>query len=101
MIARNWRSCWLVLSPKLPKSSIINIKPTSFISPAVVAVVLIVWMETDSRVVGRRVIKLGVILIGLTPRGSEVDRKVVFRSFSVGVVINMLVLVAAGFKLAK
>lgn len=58
-------------------------------------------MEADSRVVGGRVIKLGVILIGLTLRGSEVDRKVVFRSFSVGVVIDILVLVVAGFKLAK
>lgn len=58
-------------------------------------------MEAESRVVGRRVIKLRVILISLTPRGSEVDRKVVFRSFSVDVVVDMLVLVAAGFKLAK
>lgn len=58
-------------------------------------------MEADSSVVGGRVIKLRVILISLPPRGSEVDRKVVFRGFSVGVVINMLVLVAAGFKLAK
>ena len=58
-------------------------------------------MEADSRVVGGRVIKLRVILIGLTPRGSEINRKVVFRSFSVDVVVDMLVLVAAGFKLAK
>ena len=58
-------------------------------------------MEADSSVVGGRVIKLRVILISLPPRGSEVNCKVVFRGFSVGVVINMLVLVAAGFELAK
>jgi hypothetical protein len=52
LIARNWRSCWLVLSSKLPKSSIIGMKPPSFISPAAVAVMLIIWMEADSHVVG-------------------------------------------------
>ena len=48
------------------KPSISGSEPFWLVSPAVLAVVLVVWMEADGGVVGRRVIELVVVLVGLT-----------------------------------
>jgi hypothetical protein len=58
-------------------------------------------MEADGCVVGRRVVKLRVVPIGLAPRGFEINIEVVFRCFSVGVEVYILVLIAASFELCK
>jgi hypothetical protein len=49
------------------KSSVSSSEPLWLVGLAVLAVVLVVRMEADSSVVGRRSIELIVVLIGLTP----------------------------------
>jgi hypothetical protein len=63
--------------------------------------VLVVQIEADSCVVGRRVVKLSVVPISLTLRGFKINYEVVFRYFSVGVKVYILILIAASCKLYK
>ena len=53
--------------PESLKPSISGSEPLWLVGPAVLAVVLIVWMEADGGVVGGRVIKFVVILVCLAP----------------------------------
>ena len=57
----------LIGLPESLKSSISSSEPLWLVGPAVLAVVLVVRMEADSSVVGRRSIELIVVLIGLAP----------------------------------
>jgi hypothetical protein len=53
--------------PESLKPSIGGSEPLWLVGPAVLAVVLVVWMEADGGVVGGRVIKLVIILARLAP----------------------------------
>lgn len=48
-------------------------------------------MEADSGVVRGRVVELLVVCVTLTPGQFDVNREVIFRSFVVGVVVNVFV----------
>ena len=82
-----WRRPWarllpllLILRPKLLKASISSLNPTSFLCPAVIAVVFVIWMETDSGVISGRVVELSEVIISLALGSSKVDNEIVFRS---------------------
>jgi hypothetical protein len=80
----------LILRPKLLKASISSLNPPHFLSPAVVAVVLVIWVKADGGVISGRVVELNVIFISLSPGCFEVDNEVVFGSFGVSVEIDVL-----------
>ena len=55
-------------------------------------------METDSGVISGRVVELSEVIISLALGSSKVDNEMVFRSFSVGVKVNVLKRLSAIFK---
>jgi hypothetical protein len=91
----------LILRPKLLEASISSLNPASFLCPAVVAIVFVIWMEADSGVISGRVVKLSEVIISLALGGSKVNNKIVLRSFSVSVKVNVLKRLSAVFKRSK
>ena len=55
---------------RLPESlrpSVGSHEPLWLVNPAVLAVVLVVWMEAESSLLGRRSMELIAVLVGLAP----------------------------------
>jgi hypothetical protein len=91
----------LILRPKLLEASISSLNPASFLCPAVVAIVFVIWIEADSSVISGRVVKLSEVIISLALGGSKVNNKMVLRSFSVSVEVDVLKRLSAVFKRSK
>jgi hypothetical protein len=80
----------LILCPKLLEASISSLNPASFLCLAVVAVVFVMKIEADSSVISRQVVKLSKVIISLALGSSKVDNKIVLRSLSVSVKVDVL-----------
>jgi hypothetical protein len=103
-----WRRPWvrlllllLILRPKLLKASITSLNPPSFLAPAVITVLLVIWVKADSSVVSGRVVKLSIAIITPAPGSFEVDNEVVFGSFGVSVEVDVFKQLYAAFESSK
>ena len=56
----------LVRLPESLNTGVSDSKPLWLVRPAILAVVLVVWMEADSSVIGGRVAELVVVIVCLT-----------------------------------
>jgi hypothetical protein len=79
---RRVRLAWalrFVRRPELLKRHVSIAKPPNFVSLGHIAVSLIVRVEAHGGVVGGRGVKLVVVVVGLGPRGKEVNLEVILR----------------------
>ena len=68
-----------VRRPELLKRHVSTAEPPRFVSPGYIAVSFIVQVEAHSSVVGRRGVELIIVVVSLSPRGEEVNLKVILR----------------------
>lgn len=90
-----------VRRPELLKRHVGTAKPPSFVSPGHIAVSFIVRVEAHGGVVGGRGVELVVVVVGLGPRGKEVDLEVILGGLWVSVEIDLLKWACLVLKLAE
>jgi hypothetical protein len=85
-IVATWRSrvrlAWalrFIRRLELLKRRVGTAKPPRFVSLGHIAVSFVVRVEAHGGVVGGRGVKLTVVVVGLSPRGEEVDLEVILR----------------------
>ena len=90
-----------VRRPELLKRHVGTAKPPSFVSPGHIAVSFKVRVEAHSGVVGGRGVELAVVVVGLGPRGEEVDLEVILRGLWVSVEVDLFKWACLVLKLAE